>query len=113
MKVRASGDGREETLLYYDAAAQATGVRLPRTAAASAGRSSNGRRWTLQPGEPLQLRVFVDKSVVEVYANDRQAIGRRVYPAQADSLGVVLFTDGGEATFKNLNAWEMAPANPF
>ena len=26
---------------------------------------------TLQAGEPLRLRVFVDHSVVEVYANDR------------------------------------------
>ena len=48
-----------------------------------------------------------------VFANDRQAIGRRVYPAQADSLGVALFSDGGPATFRNVKAWEMTPSNPY
>jgi beta-fructofuranosidase len=57
--------------------------------------------------------VFVDKSVVEVYANDRQAVARRVYPAGQTSLGVALFTDGGGATFTNVKAWVIAPSNPF
>ena len=53
--------------------------------------------FTLNDGEDLHLRVFIDKSVVEIFANDRQAIGRRVYPGRPDSLGVVLFASGGEA----------------
>ena len=52
------------------------------------------------PSEPLRLRVFVDKSVVEVYANDRQAICRRVYPGRPDSLGVALFARGGEVEWR-------------
>ena len=32
--------------------------------------------FSLQDGERLRLRVFVDKSVVEVYANDRQCAAR-------------------------------------
>jgi beta-fructofuranosidase len=69
--------------------------------------------FALKPGEPLKLRVFVDKSVVELYANDRQAIARRVYPAPADSGGLVLFAEGGSARFKSVNAWDMAAANPY
>ena len=53
------------------------------------------------------------KSVVEIFANDRQAIGRRVYPAHADSLGVALFAHGGTTQFKTVKAWEMMPANPY
>ena len=67
----------------------------------------------LKDGEPVELRVFVDKSVVEIYANDRQAIGRRVYPGRDDSLGVVLFANGGEARFSRVRAWEMMPSNPY
>jgi beta-fructofuranosidase len=55
----------------------------------------------------------VDKAVVEVYANDRQAIGRRVYPAEAESVGLVLFTEGGPATFTKIKGWEISPSNPF
>ena len=51
----------------------------------------------LQPREPLKLRVFVDRSVVEVFANDRQCMTQRIYPARRDSLGVALFSNGGSA----------------
>ena len=63
--------------------------------------------------ESLQLRVFVDKSVVEVYANDRQAICRRVYPGRRDSHRVVLFALDGDAIISNARAWEMMPSNPY
>ncbi len=67
----------------------------------------------MKDGESLGLRVFVDKSVVEMYANDRQAIGRRVYPGRVDSLSMILFADGGQADIASVKAWEMAPSNPY
>jgi beta-fructofuranosidase len=39
---------------------------------------------TLAPGEPLDLRVFVDRSVVEVFANGRACHTLRVYPKAAN-----------------------------
>ena len=63
--------------------------------------------------ETLKLQVFVDKSVVEVFVNDRQAVMRRIYPSRADSLGVKLFSKGAPATVKKLQAWEMMPSNSF
>lgn len=112
LKVRASRDGKEETVLYYDA--EARQLVFDATRSGVAGRNVVERApLELEKNEPLRLRVFVDKSVVEIYANDRQAIGRRVYPASSDSLGLLLFADGGKATFQNVTAWEMAPANPF
>ncbi|MHB0858791.1 MAG: GH32 C-terminal domain-containing protein, partial [Anaerolineae bacterium] len=68
---------------------------------------------TLAPGEPLRLRIFVDRSVIEVFANDRQAIMRRVYPTRSDSVGVALFARGGDAMASSVHAWDMAPANPW
>ena len=69
--------------------------------------------FTLQANEPLKLRVFVDKSVVEVFANGRQAVMRRVYPSRTDSVGVALFAYGGPATVTTLDAWELMPSNPY
>jgi beta-fructofuranosidase len=112
VKVRASDDGKEEALLYYDA--EAKQLVFDSTRSGSFGRKVvEQASFALKQGEPLQLRVFVDKSIIEVYANDRQAIGRRVYPTRADSVGVALFAHGGRATFKSVKAWEIAPANPF
>lgn len=61
----------------------------------------------LPPGEPLKLRVFVDKSVIEVFVNDRQCVTVRVYPGRADSLGVSLLAQGQDAELLKLDAWQM------
>jgi beta-fructofuranosidase len=62
--------------------------------------------------EPLRLRVFVDRSVVEVFANGKLYLGMRVYPGRADSLGVSLRAQGQEGILKRLDAWRMRPIGP-
>jgi len=61
----------------------------------------------IRRGEPLRLRVFIDRSVVEVFANDRQCVAMRVYPGREDSLGVSLRSQGRDATLESLDAWQM------
>ena len=61
----------------------------------------------LAPDEPLKLRVFIDRSVVEVFVNSRQCVAMRVYPGREDSVGVSLRAQGQEAALKALDAWEM------
>ena len=63
-------------------------------------------------GDPLRLRVFVDRSVVEVFANEKQYLAMRVYPGRADSLGVSLRAQGQDAVLKRLDAWQMQPIWP-
>ena len=64
-------------------------------------------RFTLPRNEPVELRVFIDRSIVEVFANSRQFLALRVYPGREDSLGVALRAEGGEAALQSLDAWEM------
>ena len=50
----------------------------------------------MKKGEDLTLRVFIDKNLVEVFANDRQAAayaGKYV----PENIGVSLFSKGGDA----------------
>jgi len=61
-------------------------------------------------GEPFRVRVFIDRSVVEVFVNGRQSVAQRVYPTRTDSLGVALRAQGGEAELRSLDAWRMAPS---
>ena len=61
----------------------------------------------LVPGETLRLRVFIDKSVVEVFVNDRQCLAVRVYPGRADSVGVSLRAQGADAALCSLDVWQM------
>ena len=62
----------------------------------------------LAPDEPLQLRVFVDRSVVEVFVNGRQCVALRCYPGRLDSTGVSLRAGGSPARVTRLRAWRMA-----
>ncbi len=61
----------------------------------------------VKPGEPLQLHVFIDKSVLEVFVNGRQCLTLRVYPGRSDSLGVSLLAQGQDAKLLEFDAWQM------
>jgi len=61
----------------------------------------------LESGEPLKLRVFIDKSVVEVFANGKQVLAVRVYPSRKDATGVSLRSQGKDSELKFLEAWQM------
>lgn len=60
----------------------------------------------LSDGEDLTLRVFVDKNLVEVFANDRQAAVFAVKSARAEP-NVALYAKGGDAMVRSVKAWRM------
>ena len=61
----------------------------------------------IEPGEPVRLRIFVDRSVVEVFVNGRQCVAVRVYPGRPDSRGVSLISRGQESPVHSLDCWQM------
>ena len=63
----------------------------------------------LSEGEPLRLRVFVDRSLVEVFANDRQCLTLRTYPSRADSDMLALRAQGAAAKLQTLKVWDLQP----
>jgi beta-fructofuranosidase len=61
----------------------------------------------LTKGEMLKLRVFVDRSIVEVFAGNRQCVALRVYPQRPDSVGVSISAQNADASLRRLDAWQM------
>ena len=61
----------------------------------------------LAPEENLKMRVFVDKSIVEVFVNNRQCLAVRVYPGCEDSVGVAMRAVGRDVRLVVLDAWDM------
>ena len=61
----------------------------------------------IAPDETLKLRVFIDKSVVEVFVNGKQCVAMRVYPDREDSIGVSLRSQGQDSELRSLDAWQM------
>lgn len=113
VKVCASPNGKEKTSIFYDAEEKLLKVDTRRSGPDDTPKAVEAAPFELKPGERLKLRVFVDKSVVEVFANNRQAIARRIYPSRQDSVGVRLFSNGGDAQVRSLKAWKIRPSNPY
>ncbi|MCY3927401.1 MAG: glycoside hydrolase family 32 protein [Acidobacteria bacterium] len=113
LKVCSSPDGQEGTSISYDAEEERLKVDTRRSGPEDTPKAVEAAPLELKPGERLKLRVFVDKSVIEVFANGRQAIARRIYPSRPDSIGTSLFADGGDARVHTLGAWHLAPSNPY
>jgi len=74
----------------------------------------------LREGAPLELVVFLDKMVFGTYVNKRRRYDRLIHEADRhadkelalplpDDLGIALFSEGGTATAKSTNVWEMKP----
>lgn len=59
----------------------------------------------LKKGDSVDLRVFVDRGIVEVYC-DGVALTHTCF-APADKIEVFAFSEGGEATLTSLEAWKM------
>ena len=113
VKVCASPGGEEETYVYYDAAEGAVKIDTRLSGPEDTPKTVEAGPFELKDGERLKLRVFVDKSVVEVFANSRQAVMRRIYPSRPDSVGVSLFSKGGTTQVHKLEAWKISPSNPY
>jgi len=113
IKVCRSPGGEEETPVFYDVAEQMLKIDTTKSSRGEGPKQVEAGPFALKSGELLTLRVFVDRSVVEAFANDRQAVLRRIYPSRPDSLTVSVFANGGAAKVKQVKAWQMAPSNPY
>lgn len=108
IKVCVAPDGSEQSLISYNAKEKLLQVD---TRQAGPGEGAlESAPLALRPDETLKLRIFIDKSVIEVFANGRQAIARRIYPSRPDSLGVHLFAEGSAVRVTG-SAWQINPAS--
>ena len=122
LSVRAAPNRIEETRIVYDAAARTLSIDSSRSSRDSGVfRSFPIFAKTQKRDIPVQtapcpldedgtvrLTVFLDASIIEVYANDRLALTGRIYPTLAGSRHTRLFAEGGLAAFSPVQAWDMA-----
>lgn len=109
-RLRASDKNEEFTDIYYDVKAKKL-VFDSEKSSLTCYSAKEEAPFELKDGENLELDIFADKAVIEVYANEKQAIGRRIYPTLPDSLNVAAFSDGAE--FCDTVAWEVSPTNLY
>ena len=129
VKVRCSPDGAEETAIALNTVERTVEIEFGkanlRTDLAFArwdaklDRPVQSAPLDFDPAQPVTLRVFVDHSVLEVFAGadaDSEArpferyLVQRVYPTRPDALGVKLFSRGGTALARRVRTWRMHAA---
>ena len=98
LKVRCSDDGIRAIEIRYDGRALAVNVDRATEVPLE-----------LDPGAALELRVFLDRSVMEIFANGGlRSIARVIYPPRQDKT-LALFAEGGSASVLALDVWQMKP----
>ena len=132
LAVRSTPDREEETriiadrnsgLLVVDVSRSTLdkSIRYPRYSNALIGNVSEEERYTTEQrvplllgrGELLHLRLFLDRSILEIFVNERLCVTQRIYPTRHDATAVRLWADGPGARLVSFDAWSMAPALPW
>ena len=129
LKVRCAPGGEEETLIRIMASdwqshrepqhQRRRNVELildaSRSSTSPEVSDRGSQRCTLEVDDDglMELRVFVDRSVVEVFAAGQHYLAKRVYPARGDSMGVQVYAHGDAATLRTLEVWQMGPIWPI
>lgn len=112
LRVCCSPDFREYSLVAYDR--QAKLLRVAREHSSlnpEAHHTAQECPIDLAEGALLELRIFIDSSVLEVFVNGL-CLTSRVYPTLKDSRDLGLFALKGRARLKRLNVWELQPISP-
>ncbi|WP_176586476.1 glycoside hydrolase family 32 protein [Priestia megaterium] len=101
--VRLRGINQEETVLMYHLDKQKLILDCSKS-----GKVEDGvRNTTLRTNGELSLRIFIDRSSIEVFANEGQTtMTSRIYPTQ-DRLGIELFANSGDVAVKELTYWKL------
>jgi beta-fructofuranosidase len=100
--LRCSPDGEEQAEIAYHPDKQQLVVNRERASLDTRTKLSQ-QAALLEVEDRLRLHVFLDRSVIEIFANDYTCLTSRIYPTRADSLGLRAFGDG----LKSLDVWEM------
>ena len=104
-----SPDGQEQTRVVYQAAqCQIVVERDDSSSSPDVDRGERTAPVELAVGESLELHIFLDNSVLEVFCNGgRTCLATRIYPQQPDSLGIGVFARSGAALLKSIDIWAL------
>jgi beta-fructofuranosidase len=61
----------------------------------------------IRPGELLELRIFIDGSVLEIFAGHQVVISSRFYPKRASRLHLFAHAENAVITLEYLHLWEL------
>lgn len=129
LKVLGAADGSEFTTIFYDWSTQELVIDFERSSKPGhvaypsycmmghldktlpALVSAQRVPFPLEQGEHLALEIFIDRSIIEVFANRKICVTQRVYPSDPNSTHVSAFVKGGAVRVNGARAWQLAKTN--
>ena len=112
VKILSDLSGNEETVIYYE---KESGSLVLDTTNSQHLEGVPGRiekfPFVAENGN-VTLQIFMDNSIVEVYANETQSIVRHIFGTK-NGRNIELFADGGSAKFTDIVTYKMQGSNPF
>ncbi|QZP36941.1 GH32 C-terminal domain-containing protein [Halobaculum magnesiiphilum] len=109
--LRQSPEGEERTVVTCDIPEREVRVdRSQSSLSSNVDNSAQSMPIRLAEDGTFTLRVFLDRSVIELFANDAQCLTSRIYPTRSDSLGVDLYSTYNDVMVNSLDVWEMGSA---
>ena len=117
IKLLCSPDGDEETTVTYHAAAGKFVIDFARASTDTSLRYPHNVTRQVVPYSAadgaLDLDIFVDRSVIEIFVGRDLVMVQRVYPQRADSRQFRIFTRDAALAVSDIVKWEMDAANPW
>lgn len=110
LMLRCSPDGQEQTrIVCRTVQGQLVVERDESSVSPDVERGERTAPVELAAGEPLRLHIFLDRSVLQVFANGGQTcLATRIYPLRPDSLGLGLLLRSGQVKLRSLDVWALA-----
>jgi len=106
LMLRASVDGQDQTRIIYDPGQEQLIIHRFNPSP-DVDLDNQFAPLTLSPGEPLTLRVFLDHSVLEIFANQHTYLVSRVYPLHETSNHIGLFAQDNPTVITHVDIWKL------
>lgn len=107
LSLACSADGQQCTEISYDASSAKLTINRARSSTnTSDERGVQQVTHQLDNNETLDLRILLDRSVIEIIANQRTSITTRIYPDNFDNNSIQLH--GNDIKLKKLDIYEMS-----
>ena len=108
VRVLCAPDGSENTEIGYDLQRRCVYLdRAKSSASHTTLKDCSSETIFLEEDDLINLRIFIDRSIVEVFVNKKWCLTSRVYPENRDSLKVSLFCTEKNTIFERVTGWLM------
>ena len=105
-----NADGSEKSSIYFDLRTKELVVdQIQSSLRKSIPLKIRKDYYVLEKGKPVELRLFIDGSVIEGFINNEDAFTTRIFPLKENSTQIELFSDG-KNTKAEAEVWKLRDA---